>query len=176
MEVLARFTEDLGLAQQRYVAYVADGLMLGNRPDLIGGGLLRSAGGWEQVRLASKYGEHLKSDERILGDSDFVEQVLGLASEQLEKTERLRSKGMNIDTLAQKVAEVLGIKVDEIWRGGKKPVTVMGRSLLCHWATSELGMTAEAVSKSVGITAAAVVRAAQRGQALAASRKLYLDQ
>ncbi|WP_183359496.1 hypothetical protein [Geomonas limicola] len=125
--------------------------------------------------MATKYGEHLKSDERILGDSDFVEQVLGLASEQLEKTERLRCKGMDLDALAQKVAEVLGINVDEIWRGGKKPVTVTGRSLLCHWATSELGMTAEAVSKSVGITAAAVVRAAQRGQAVAVARKLYLD-
>lgn len=175
-EVLSRFSLDLVLSRQRYECYVAEGVTTGKRPDLIGGGLLRSSGGWEHIRVASRFGEHLKSDERILGDSDFVEQVLGLARERMERVDLLREKGMTLDAVSAKVAEALGIEPAEIYKGGKKPNTVLGRSLLCHWAISELGMTAEAVSKAVGITAAAAVRAAQRGEGLAISRGLCLKQ
>jgi len=175
-EILSRFGQDIVVARQRYESYMAEGVTMGNRPDLIGGGLLRSSGGWEHTKLASRFGEHLKSDERILGDSDFVEQVLGLAQERMERAELLREKGMGLDALAQKVAEALEIDAAGIWKGGKKPTTVLGRSLLCYWATSGLGMTAEAVSKAVGITAAAAVRAAQRGESLAIARALSLEE
>ena len=40
-----------------------------------------------------------KSDERILGDGDFVEQVLSAAEEQMEKRYRLRAKGYDLDKL-----------------------------------------------------------------------------
>lgn len=70
-EVLRRFDRDVELAQKKYESYVAEGIAAGKRPELVGGGLLRSAGGWEKIVPARRYGEHLKSDERILGDSDF---------------------------------------------------------------------------------------------------------
>ncbi len=36
---------------------------------------------------------HLKGDERILGDSDFVEKFLSQASEQMERRYRLKAEG-----------------------------------------------------------------------------------
>lgn len=45
-------------------------------PDLTGGGLLRSIGGWTVLKGLRKAGIRVKGDERILGDSDFVKNVL----------------------------------------------------------------------------------------------------
>ena len=41
-----------------------------------------------------------KSDERILGDSDFLEQVFSAAQEQIEYRHRLASEGYNLDKIA----------------------------------------------------------------------------
>jgi hypothetical protein len=49
---------------------------LGQRPELVGGGLIRSSGGWGVLKALSKARIHLKGDERILGDSDFVKEIL----------------------------------------------------------------------------------------------------
>jgi putative transposase len=166
-EVLARFSHDLCFARLQYETYLAEGVGVGKRPDLIGGGVLRSSGGWEQICLARKYGEHLKSDERILGDSEFVEGVLSSVQEQLDRVSLRRAKGMDLDWVAQKVADVMKIEAAEIWKEGKKTITVQARSLLCYWATKELGMTAEAVSKQVRLSESGVIRAAQRGEHLA---------
>jgi hypothetical protein len=51
-EVLLRFGGDFTSAQSKYEIFVAEGIALGKRPDLVGGGLLRSAGGWEKIMAA----------------------------------------------------------------------------------------------------------------------------
>jgi putative transposase len=46
-------------------------------------------------------------------------------------------------------------------------MTVQARSLLCYWAMKELGMTAVAIGKHIGVSEPTVLRSAQRGQQLA---------
>lgn len=58
---------------------------MGRRPDLTGGGLLRSVGGWRELRSAREAGMFFESDERILGDSDFVGSALQAAEDEFEK-------------------------------------------------------------------------------------------
>ena len=43
---------------------------------LISGGLIRSMGGWSAVLASRRRGESEASDQRILGDGDFVKQVV----------------------------------------------------------------------------------------------------
>jgi putative transposase len=69
--VLSLFGADIKKARRRYAALVAKGVGEGRRKDLVGGGLLRSNGGWEELKLLKKSGERIKGDERILGGSDF---------------------------------------------------------------------------------------------------------
>ena len=58
------------------------GISQGRREDLTGGGLIRSVGGWAEVKRLKQQGhEHVMSDERILGDSAFVENLLSQANE-----------------------------------------------------------------------------------------------
>ena len=51
---------------------------------MIGGGLIPSLGGWTEAREVLKSGVHIMSDERILGDSDFVDSVISQYEEQYE--------------------------------------------------------------------------------------------
>ena len=44
----------------------------GHRPELVGGGLIRSMGGWSAVLAMRRSGSKEVSDQRILGDGDFV--------------------------------------------------------------------------------------------------------
>jgi putative transposase len=72
----------------------------GRRPELTGGGLIRSAGGWEEVKRMREAKEFQKSDERILGDGDFVEEVLGACNEKMERRYRLKARGYCRNTLS----------------------------------------------------------------------------
>jgi len=59
-----------------YRNFVKKGIDQGARPDLQGGGLVRSAGGNKSGLLGRKKEEREKGDERILGSGDFVGKVL----------------------------------------------------------------------------------------------------
>ena len=62
---------------------------MGRRPELVGGGLIRSSGGWGVLKAMSKARIHLKGDERILGESDFVKKVLSERGEKLTRDTNL---------------------------------------------------------------------------------------
>ncbi len=71
--VLSFFGKPLREARKRYLQYVESGIELGRRPELVGGGLIRSLGGWRAVKNARFSGQdRMKGDHRILGDSAFV--------------------------------------------------------------------------------------------------------
>ena len=109
---------------------------------------------------------HFKSDERILGDSDFVVRVLKAAEESFERKYQLKSQGYDIDKLADRVAEIFAIKPDEIFQPGKQPVKVKARSLLCYWAVMELGFTMVELASKLNISQPAVSICVQRGDRL----------
>jgi len=58
------------------------------------GGLVRSAGGWAAVRALDKEGISFKSDERILGDSNFAGDVPAEAGETTEKKTLWQLRGL----------------------------------------------------------------------------------
>ena len=80
--ILPLFNEKVATARRRYREFGQKGIAQGRKPDLVGGGLLRSHGGWDSLKALRKAGVHQKGDERILGESTFVEQVLSESNEQ----------------------------------------------------------------------------------------------
>jgi hypothetical protein len=107
---------------------------LGNRPELTGGGLIRSLGGWGQAKGLRKTGNRFKSDERILGESGFVEQVLSAANERMDRCYQLQARGFTFEMLVEKVAQWLEIEPEEVLRAGKQPLRVKARDPLCYFA------------------------------------------
>ena len=66
--VLGFFGRNIRDARTKYLTYVEKGIAMGRRPELVGGGLIRSLGGWEAVKKMRLSGQdRIKSDQRILG-------------------------------------------------------------------------------------------------------------
>jgi hypothetical protein len=172
--VLALFDANLPSAQSAYRQYVQDGINLGRRKDLVGGGLIRSQGGWAAVKALRGAKDYRKGDERILGDGDFVEEVLRKSEEKLERTFRLKVQGFDFNKILKRVAELLGISGKDILAGGKKRQIVLARSLLCYWATSELGISQAWLARRLGLSQPAVSLAVERGKNVVAERGYML--
>lgn len=173
--VLRRFGDHPAVARQRYIAFIEQGIGAGRRPDLVGGGLLRSTGGWDAVKEMRQTAKHMKSDERILGNPDFVAEALAFANEQVQRRYAILDAGRDFSWLLRQVAELCGMDPSAIVTPGKQPARVKARSLVSFWATRELGMTATAVGDLMGITQSAVSKAAQRGERIVADLSLVLD-
>jgi putative transposase len=77
--VLGYFGRRKKKAMAGYEEYVREGIEKGRRPELVGGGLRRSLGGWSEVLSLRRRGEKTVSDERILGSGEFIEQLLSKA-------------------------------------------------------------------------------------------------
>lgn len=170
--MLERFGKRVSSACKGYEAFVADGVSQGQRPDLVGGGLIRSSGGWHRVKQNRQAELERKSDERILGEGQFVEEVLREAEEELARRTGYERQGIGFDELLKQAAQHFAQEADDLLRPGKQPARVNGRSLLCFWAVRELGMTASEVGRRIGLTQSAVSRAVQRGERLSFEMKI----
>ena len=70
--VLSIFGKTVRSARKQYLAYVESAMKQGRRPELVGGGLIRSLGGWREFKKSRGRSGQLKRDQRILGESEFV--------------------------------------------------------------------------------------------------------
>ena len=172
--VLGQFAEREGAARRAYRTFVADGIALGRRPELVGGGLIRSLGGWTTVNSLRDGSLRVKGDERILGESAFVLQTLATAEEELERVERLVQRGVDLDSVARQAAGVFGLEPDTILGPGRLRKVSASRSLFCYWAVRELGHTATALARRLKLTQPAVSIAVRRGERIAQEQGLRL--
>ena len=75
-----------------------------------------------------------RNDERILGDGDFVGRVLATAEKSMEKRYALKAHGFDLEKIASRVSEVLGVEAEDVWGRGRYRHIVEARSLLCCWS------------------------------------------
>jgi len=90
-------------ASVKYEEYVREGVNQGRRPDLGGGGLIRSFRGWSEVVSLRRKGIKVASDDRILGRGEFVEGIIAEAAEREKETLRLRRKGIDLGSSIKSV-------------------------------------------------------------------------
>ena len=164
--VLGYFGKSKGKARKEYESFVKAGLTQGRKEELTGGGLIRSLGGWTDAREVLKSGVHIMSDERILGDSEFVDAVISQSDEHYERRHRLRRLGYDLDRIAERVSELLGMEPDEVFSKGRQDRKVKARSLLCFWAARELGLPHTILAKRLEMSVANVGFSAERGETI----------
>ena len=114
-----------------------------------------------------------RSDERILGDGDFVGRVLASAEEAMERRYALRAR-VDLALIASSVSEVLGVKPEEVWAEGKYGRSVEARSLLCYWAVRELGVPMSSLARKLGKSIPSVSESVTRGRRIAEARGCLL--
>jgi putative transposase len=96
--------------------------------------------------------EHVMSDERILGDSAFVGNVLSEADEAYERRYELKRLGYDPDRITQRVAEIYDMDAFGFLSKGKQQGRVRAGSLFCWWAVKELGISLRALARQLEIS------------------------
>jgi REP element-mobilizing transposase RayT len=172
--VLRLYGNKLAEARRRYRLYVQKGIARGRRPDLVGGGLVRSMGGWSAVKALRGTDAYMKGDERILGDGDFVKQVLEAAKEQLEQRYYYQARGYDLNWLVDRVAQILGMDRHDVLRAGKYAKAVKARSVLCYWATRELGISTVQLAKQLKLAQSTVSQSVVRGEKIVSENEFNL--
>jgi len=173
-DVLILFGKRRNSARRAYRTFVERGITQGRRPELTGGGLIRSAGGWERIKYLRREGVYQRSDERILGDGNFVDQALEQSKEAMDKRYALRAGGMDLGKIGQRVAELMKVEVAEVWAKGKYPRIVDARSLFCFWAVRELGIDMASLGRELGLSISAISKSVKRGQHISESQGFRL--
>jgi len=158
--VLAYFGRKRKRAVQCYEAFVREGIPQGRRADLVGGGLIRSLGGWSQVLSVRRKGLKIASDVRILGSGGFTEHLLAEAARQDKETLRLSRKVIELALLASKVIAGEGVAEKELRSGSRRPGIVKARRLFCQVAVEGMGYSGAGVARFLGVTTSAVNRLA----------------
>ena len=154
-EVLLMFDDDSKIARKRYRNFVAEGVALGRRDELVGGGLKRQL----KFSGALEFGAY---DERILGSSEFVEQLW-------HETETIQTEAAApppLDEIIGRVATVFGTEVSALRQGCKQRQLSATRAVICFIATKGFGYNGVLLSKTLGLSRSGVVQAATRGELL----------
>ena len=114
---------------------------------------------------------HIMSDERIPGDSDFVDSIIIQSEVKYDRRQRLKGKGYDLDRIADRASEVLGIEPDEVYSKGKQSRKVKARNLLCYCASRELGISHTELAKRFELSLAGCNRFLSRARRTYSQRR-----
>ena len=135
---------------------------MGRSHELTGGGLIRSHGGWSQVIAMRRRGQKEESDERILGDGDFVEAILQEAEErQLRQLKVCRSGGTITEIIDEECAQAK-ISPQEIKNGSRRDAVSRTRALIAYRSREELGLSAAEIARHLGVATSSITRAIEK--------------
>jgi putative transposase len=166
--VLSYFGMRPSEARRRYLGFMEQGVGQGRRPELVGGGLIRSLGGWAEVRNLRLMGQdRLKADERILGKSEFAEEILSRADQKYTRQYELKRRGYNLESLMERVAEIYRIDKEDLYLKGRQKTRAEARSLLFYWAVRELGINGTSLAQQFQMSQPGVVYAVNKGEKIA---------
>ncbi len=157
------FFESRGNAQNNYLKYVKKGIDKGRRPELVGGGLIRSMGGWSEVLASRRRGEREAADQRILGDGDFVTQVISELDDFVKKNLRLSGWRIDIKALAKRVCEKYDISEKELRSGSRRNIVVQARRAISWIGVGELRYSGADVARYLGVTNSCITRMLSTG-------------
>ncbi|MBN1595138.1 transposase [candidate division FCPU426 bacterium] len=150
-EVLLQFAQTRKTAIREYKLFIEEGWEEGKREDLIGGGLVRSAGGWQGILELKKQKERWQGDDRILGDGEFVERILKQAEEVMRKQEKMQHAGWNLDKLADYVCGITGTSKYSLNQKARNNDLSKAKSLIAYWGYNELKIKGAHIANYLGI-------------------------
>ncbi|MBI5527319.1 MAG: transposase [Deltaproteobacteria bacterium] len=171
-EILCRFGEGGRKCRRGYEKFVEEGAALGRRPDLTGGGLVRSAGGWSEVLAMRRQKRPEASDQRVLGGGGFVEAVLKEAEKRDRDTLRWRGARCSLEGVIRKVAKVRGVDEKELASGSRREPVIKAREDVAQIAVKKLGMSGADVARRLGVTASCITRITTKGELGPEARKI----
>jgi hypothetical protein len=162
--VLAWFGRSERPAVRAYRAFLREGLPLGRRPDLVGGGLVRSLGGWAEVRAIRQRRDRVLADERILGTGSFVERMLA-AGDARQKTQRARAQRLReAEALIRRRCRQAKLGLEELRMGSRRRRIAAVRVPLAVHLVTQLGLSLADTARQLGMSTSGIAKAVMRAE------------
>jgi hypothetical protein len=160
--VLSRFADTLQKAKSAYQSFIIEGLKMGHMPELTGGGLVRSRGGWSQVLAMRGRGEKEEYDERILGGGDFVNTVLSEAEASQLRQLKHRTSDTTIEKIIEEECKSRRVSLQELKTGAKRQKVSDTRAMIAWRSREELGLSSAEIARHLGVNTSCIVRSIDR--------------
>jgi putative transposase len=160
--VLAHFGGTKRKARNEYRRFVGEGIGMGRQPELTGGGLIRSKGGWSQVVSARRSSRKEEHDERILGSGDFVNAILEEAEEKTLLQLKLRRVGKTLSKVVDQECDRSQISSKELKGGSRRRDVSALRIKIARRGLDELGLSLADIARHVGVSTSGIARAVKR--------------
>jgi chromosomal replication initiation ATPase DnaA len=163
-EVLSYFSQREGVARRKYRQFVLEGIPLGRRAELTGGGVRQNG-----EKLEGKFLRRL--DHRILGSGAFVEKLLAEEERMVSQRTLFKRKRINVEKFMDLISEKFGVTREEVIGGGQRQAVSVARSVFCYLASKDLGLTGRELSRALRLTPSAIHYAVLRGEKFLAEHK-----
>jgi REP element-mobilizing transposase RayT len=151
-------------SKERYREFVKEGIAQGQRPELVGGGLIRSQGGWSAVSAMRQSGEEETGDERILGSGDFVDRLLAEAEEKIKR----QLPSQELQRRALKIVEGMcareKVSREALASGSRRRPVCRTRAKLAEILVGEVGLSMAECARRLGVTTSAIALILQRSK------------
>ena len=168
--VLLQFSDTTRRARNAYRRFVQEGIGMGHQPELIGGGLVRSLGGWSQVQSAQRKGQKTEYDERILGSGDFITAIFKEAEERQIRQLKLRRSGRSIADIIREECKRNKVSAEELKRGNRRRKASEARMTIARRSRNELGLSGAEIARHLGVNTSSINRALAREDEVAGKR------
>jgi putative transposase len=171
-DLLLHFGDTLKVSRRRYRQFIKNGIDQGTRPELEGGGLVRSAGGNKWGLLGRKKEEREKGDGRILGSGDFVLHALNRADELFEGSVK---SPISLDELIRKVTQDRNIDLKDLLSYKRTRELSDTRAIISYLAAIELKNSGTKIASQLRLSEKSVSRCIERGKNLLDKDENLLD-
>lgn len=160
--VLAQFGTKKRAARNAYRQFVEESMTIGRKPELTGGGLLRSGGGWSEVVARRRKGQKEEFDERILGGRNFVQEVLKEAEDRQIRQLKIQRRGITIEAIIKEECTKARISETEVKAGSRRGPVSRLRATIAYRSREELGLSAAEIARHMGMATSSITRAIDR--------------
>lgn len=168
--VLAQFGSRKNTARTAYRSFVTEGMKQGRIPELTGGGLIRSKGGWSKVESARRHGKREEYDERILGSGEFVTSVFKDIEDRARMQFKIRRSGLTIENIITQECNAKGVSIEELKGGSRRRNVSALRLQIAKRGLDELGLSLAEIARYVGVSTSGIARAVKNQEERAAER------
>jgi len=148
-EVLSRFNKRIDVARKNYRSFIRDGIAMGRRDELVGIGIFRGSLSQES---------ELK-DSRVLGNGEFVEQIIQQTKEELPAGK------VDLTIVVERILAALDVSETDLLSRTRELRVANVRAIICHVAVKS-GYSGVVVARRLNISGAGVTVAARRGREL----------
>ena len=131
----------------------------------MGGGLIRSLGGWAAVRAVRQRADRVLADARILGSGAFVAEMLR-GSDARTKVQHTRTHRLQAaQALVRQRCGQAHLSVEELRLGGRRRRLSAVRAELAVHLVTRLGLSLADAARLLGVSTSGIAKAVARAEA-----------